>query len=81
MMIHELERRWFAAQSATRGLQAQCDMLFEALKLAEAAWQRSCHQLAEFEALSDALEHELTALESPFLADPRDERRQVMSAA
>jgi hypothetical protein len=80
MMIHELERRWFAAQSATRGLQAECDLLLEALKLAQAAWQRSRNQLAEFEALSEALENELAAFESPFSND-RDDRRQVMSAA
>lgn len=81
MMIQELERRWFAAQSATRGLQAECDLLLEALKLAHAAWQRSRNQLAEFEALSDALENELTAFESPFSNDLRDDRRQIMSAA
>jgi hypothetical protein len=81
MMMHELERRWFAAQSATRGLQAECDLLLEALKLAEAAWRRSCHQLAEFEALNDALESELAAFESPFSTDLHDAGRQVMSAA
>jgi hypothetical protein len=32
-----LERRWFAAQSAARSLQSECDLLFEALMLAEAA--------------------------------------------
>ena len=35
-----LERRWFAVTSATRSLQSECDLLLEALKLAEAAWQR-----------------------------------------
>ncbi len=66
-----LERRWFAVQSATRGMQAECNLLLEALKLAQAAWQRANRQLAEFEALSDALEDQLAAVDNS----------EVMSAA
>jgi hypothetical protein len=66
-----LERRWFAVQSAARGMQAECDLLLEALNLAQAAWQRANRQLAEFEALSDALEDQLAAVD----------RSAVMSAA
>ena len=62
--VYLLERRWFAVQSATRGLQAECDLLLEALNLAQAAWQRANRQLAEFEALSDALEDQLAAVDT-----------------
>jgi hypothetical protein len=75
-----LERRWFAAQAATRGLQAECDLLLEALNLAEAASQRARNQLAEFQAMSDALEAQLTAMDLPTNAVPQD-RRVAMSAA
>jgi hypothetical protein len=60
-----LERRWFAAAAATQSLQAQCAMLFEALKLADAAWRRTRAQLAEFQALQDALEQQLAGLDAP----------------
>jgi hypothetical protein len=76
-----LERRWFAAQSATRGLQAECDLLLEALTLAQATWQRARTQLAEFEALSDALENQLAAMDMPTIPPVPEERRLVMSAA
>jgi hypothetical protein len=51
-----LDRRWFAVLSAIRSLQAECGVLLEASKLADVAWRRACAQLAEFEALRDALE-------------------------
>jgi hypothetical protein len=76
-----LERRWFAAQSAARSLQAECDLLLEALNLAQVAWQRAQSQLAEFEALSDALENQLAAMDMPTIAALPEERRLVMSAA
>jgi hypothetical protein len=56
-----LERRWFALLSAIRGLQAECGILLEASKLADIAWRRACAQLAEFEALRDALEEQMSA--------------------
>jgi hypothetical protein len=56
-----IERRWFALLSAIRGLQGECEILLEASKLAHAAWQRACAQLAEFEVLRDALEEQMTA--------------------
>jgi hypothetical protein len=54
-----LERRWFAVLSVIGGLQAECSVLLEASKLADAAWRRACVQLAEFEALRDALEDQM----------------------
>jgi hypothetical protein len=57
-----LERRWFAVVAATRSLQAECAVLHAALQLAEAAWQRSCTQLAEFESLKGALERQLPVM-------------------
>jgi hypothetical protein len=53
------ERRWFAVLSVISGLQAECGVLLEASKLADAAWRRACVQLAEFEALRDALEEQM----------------------
>jgi hypothetical protein len=55
-----LERRWFAMLSAIGNLQAECGVLMEASKLAEMAWQRACVQLAEFEALRDMLEEQMS---------------------
>ena len=69
--VNLLERRWFAVQAATRGMQAECDLLLEASNLAQAAWQRANQQLTEFEALSDALEDQLAAVD----------KAEVMSAA
>jgi hypothetical protein len=72
-----LERRWFAAQSATRGLQAECDLLLEALNLAQVAWQRARSHLADFEALSDALENQLMAMDMPPIPAVPEERRMI----
>ena len=56
-----IERRWFALLSAVRSLQTECGTLLEASKLADLAWRRACMQLAEFEALRDALEEQMSA--------------------
>jgi molybdenum-dependent DNA-binding transcriptional regulator ModE len=56
-----IERRWFALLSAIRSLQTECGVLLEASKLADLAWRRACMQLAEFEALRDALEEQMSA--------------------
>jgi hypothetical protein len=56
-----LERRWFALLSAITSLQGECGILLEASKLADIAWRRACVQLAEFEALRDALEEQMSA--------------------
>ena len=82
-LVNLLERRWFAVQSATRSMQAECDLLLEALNLAQAAWQRANRQLAEFEALGDALESEMSALQDdvPMVPVRPEALRWVMSAA
>jgi hypothetical protein len=49
--------------------------------LAQVAWQRAQSQLAGFEALSDALENQLAAMDMPTIAVLPEERRLVMSAA
>lgn len=54
------ERRWFALSSAVKKMQSECAILLEASKLADAAWRRACVQLAEFEALRDAFEEEMS---------------------
>jgi hypothetical protein len=56
-----LERRWFALLSAIKTLQGECGLLLEASKLADIAWRRACVQLAEFEALRDVLEEQMSA--------------------
>ena len=55
-----IERRWFALLSAIKSLQGECAILLEASKL-EIAWRRACAQLAEFEAMRDALEEQMSA--------------------
>jgi len=54
------ERRWFALLTAIRSLQGECGVLLEASKLADVAWRRACMQLAEFEALRDLLEEQMS---------------------
>jgi hypothetical protein len=56
-----LERRWFALLSAIKTLQGECGVLLEASKLADISWRRACVQLAEFEALRDVLEEQMSA--------------------
>lgn len=56
-----IERRWFQLLSAIRGLQGECGILLEASELADIAWRRACVQLAEFEALREALEQQMYA--------------------
>jgi hypothetical protein len=62
MSEHEdevLQRRWVAAQAASRRLEVQCRQLLNALRHADEAWRRACCQLAEFENLTDALEEQM----------------------
>lgn len=81
-IINMLERRWFAVQAATRTLQSECDLLLEALNLAQAAWQRANRQLAEFEALGDAIESEMVAMDdTPPAPTKREDRCLEISAA
>jgi hypothetical protein len=55
-----LQRRWFAALTATRRLEGECRQLLNALRYADAAWRRACGELAVFEALTEALEEQMT---------------------
>jgi hypothetical protein len=78
-----LERRWFSSISAVRSAEAECEVLRDALELAQSAWRRARLQLAELECLRDALGDELAALdesETPE-APPVRSRDDVMSAA
>ena len=69
-----IERRWFALLSAIRSLQTECGVLLEASKLADVSWRRACMQLAEFEALRDALEEQMS------VKAPSAPRRQTTAA-
>jgi hypothetical protein len=66
-----LERQWFAALVATRRMETECRQLLNALRQADAAWRQACGQLEAFEALSDALEAQMSSREQPrFKAEP-----------
>jgi hypothetical protein len=71
-----VERRWFALLSAIRSLEGECGILLEASKLADIAWRRACVQLAEFEALRDALEEQMSTRPRPSPRDRESRRRQ-----
>jgi hypothetical protein len=58
-----LQRRWFAAVRATRRLEAECRQLLNTLRHADEAWRRACGELEAFEALTDALEEQLTCMD------------------
>jgi hypothetical protein len=78
--IELLQRRWFASVDAIRSLHAECALLFEAAALADAAWRRARGQLAELEAIRDALEQSLCTVDAP--VEPRKAMaRAEMSAA
>jgi hypothetical protein len=62
-----VERRWFASIAAVRTMQAECEVLREALDMADASWRRARVRLARLEALRDALGEQLSE---------RDERHQ-----
>jgi hypothetical protein len=55
-----LQRRWFAALSATRRLKTECRERLNALRHAEQAWRHASWQLAQFEHLTETLEQQLT---------------------
>jgi hypothetical protein len=77
-----LERRWFSSLAAVRAMQTECEILQEALQLAEAAWRRAQSQLAEYEALSDALGDELAACDGVMYETAEfSQRRAATSAA
>jgi hypothetical protein len=78
-----LERRWFAALGAVERLKADCDVLLGAVELAENAWRLACMQLAQIEALRDALGDQLAAAMDEPRAVTRDTTipDEVMSAA
>lgn len=58
-----LERRWFAASAALKHLQAEYDVLAGVMELAEDALRRTCAQVAQLEALRDALGERLAAMD------------------
>jgi hypothetical protein len=76
-----LARRWFAALAAIRSLQAENDVLLQRLMLADAAWRQAHAQLAEFEAIREALEREMFAIEEVRAERGDRERVRAISAA
>jgi hypothetical protein len=76
-----LARRWFAALAATRSIQVECDALLERLMLADAAWRQAHAQLAEFEAIRDALEREMFVMEGVRAERRGRERVRAISVA
>jgi hypothetical protein len=58
-----LERRWFAALSAAKSVQSECEVLLEVVQQAEEAWRQSRAKLAELETLRDALGDQLAAVD------------------
>jgi hypothetical protein len=55
------ERRWFAALTAVRAAQSECDVLREVTEQAEAAWRSARARLEVLERLRDTLgEHRAT---------------------
>jgi ribosomal 50S subunit-associated protein YjgA (DUF615 family) len=77
-----LERRWFSSIAAARAMQAECELLRDAMDTAVAAWRRARAQLAQLECLRDALGDQLAALDEQY-PEPTSQLlyRTVMSAA
>lgn len=74
------EKRWFAALSAAKVQQAQCDALRQVRDMAEAEWRQAVGRLKAFETLCDVLGEEVAgcsiAPPEGMIADSR-----MMSAA
>jgi hypothetical protein len=79
--VELLERRWFAALSAARAAQSECDVLLGVIELAEDAWRRASTNLAELEKLRDALGDQLAAFDGPCRDVREAAHLQMMSAA
>jgi hypothetical protein len=77
-----LERRWFAMYKRTEEMRAECEAMREALAAAEIVWKRACGELAELEALRDALGDQLSHLDE-YHPEPISQTSpgSVMSAA
>jgi hypothetical protein len=76
-----LERRWFAALSAAKSVQSECEVLLEVVQQAEEAWRRSRAKLAELEGLRDALGDQLAAVDGNMAGSRDAAPPAVMSAA
>ena len=76
-----LERRWFAAFKAASEVRAECEALLESMAISQDAWSRARTRLCELEALRDALEAELEALDECEDRIPSEDSSAVMSAA
>jgi hypothetical protein len=74
------EQRWFAALSAAKAQQAECEALRQVRDMAEAEWRQAVGRLKAFETLCDALGEEVAgcsiAPPEGMIADSR-----MMSAA
>ena len=60
---NQLERRWFAALTAVRAAQSECDVLRQVTEQAEAAWRSARARLEVLERLRDRLGETLAALD------------------
>ena len=76
-----LERRWFATDKLVESMRSQCDVLREAAMAAEVSWSHARTQLAELEALRDALGDQLSRMDEYYPEPEPQPRRSVMSAA
>jgi hypothetical protein len=61
----QLERRWFAAMTAVKTLEAEGEVLRGVLDLVAATWRRNRIDLARLEALRDALGEEFHEMAPP----------------
>lgn len=72
---NQLERRWFAALTAVRAAQSECDVLREVTEQAEAAWRGARARLEVLERLRDTLGEGLAARDGNRTEPaPRDSR-------
>jgi hypothetical protein len=75
-----LERRWFAAFKAASGARAECETLLESMAITHTAWNRARARLCELEAMRDALEEELEALNEGDAPVPAPDRAAMSMA-
>ena len=79
--LEMLERRWFAMNKRAEEMRVECEALREVVAAAEVAWKRARSELAELEALRDALGDQLSHLDEYPEPIPQVSHRPVMSAA
>lgn len=77
----QLERRWFAAQTACVAQRHECDHIRQSLESAELAWRRAQARLTQLESLRDSLGQSLAEEDAGYERATLQRAFRVVTAA